>query len=62
MAFIVKTTHKGCPFWLKRTTWAFAEERAQRFETRDAAQSALDRSKQFNAFAAYKAATIEEVE
>jgi hypothetical protein len=62
MSFIVRTTHKGAQFWLRRTTWAFHADRAEHFPTREAAQGALDKSKQFNAAAAYKAAVIEEVE
>jgi hypothetical protein len=62
MAFIVETTHKGGKFWLKRTTWAFAEERAQRFETKEEAWAQLDKSKPFNAAAAFRNAVIKEVE
>ncbi len=59
--FIVTTTHKGATFWLRKTTWAFSADRAQQFETREAARTQLDKSKQFNAAAAHKAAIIEEI-
>lgn len=60
--FIVTTRNpdSGAVFWLKRTTWAFSRERAQEFESSEAAQAALDKSKQFNQNWAYKNAVIEE--
>lgn len=61
--FIVVTTNPqdGSTFWLRSTTWAFSRERAQQFDSPEAAQAALDKSKQFNKAWAAKRAVIEEL-
>lgn len=46
---------------LRGTVWAFSMDRAQKFDTREAAQAALDKAKQFMKAKFYKAARIEEV-
>ncbi len=48
----------GDKFWLKGSTWAFSRERAQIFDTREAAQAQLEKSKKFNQPWAFKAAII----
>ncbi len=63
MAFIVTVKNgAGEKVPLRGTVWAFAMERAQRFETREAAQAALDKAKKFMKARTYKAAQIEEVQ
>lgn len=62
MAFIVTTkTGAGEKVPLRGTVWAFSMDRAQRFDTREQAQAALDRAKQFMKARTYKNSTIEEV-
>lgn len=61
--FIVVTPNKVgelCP--LRGTIWAFSMDRAQKFDTRELAQAALDRAKKFMKAKTYKAASIIEVE
>lgn len=60
--FIVTTTNDGVTFWLRSTTWAFGANRADKFPTRDAAQAALAKAKQFMKAKAFKAAQIVEVQ
>lgn len=63
MKYLVKTTNPPDPavaFWLNRTTWAFAEDRGQRFDSKGAAQAQLEKSKKFNQGWAYKHAVIVE--
>ena len=45
--YIVTTTNLGQTFWLRGTTWSFTIERADKFATRELAQSALDRAAVF---------------
>lgn len=59
--FIVTVVHNGSKFPLKGTIWAFNMDSAQKFESREAAQGALDRAKKFMKAAQYRAAKIEEV-
>lgn len=47
---------------LRGTVWAFSMDRAQKFETKELAQAALDKAKQFMKARTYKAARIVEVE
>ena len=47
---------------LRGTVWAFSMERAQLFESREAAQAQLDKAKKFMRASTYKAARIEEVQ
>lgn len=62
MAFIVTTPNKaGQPVPLRGTIWAFSMERAEKFETRELAQEALDKAKQFMPAKVYRAASIVEV-
>jgi hypothetical protein len=37
----------GIKFWLKGTVWTAAEERAQKFESAEAAQAAFERAMKF---------------
>lgn len=46
---------------LRGTVWAFSMDRAQKFETREAAQAALDKAKQFMKATVYKRSRIEEI-
>lgn len=61
MAYIVTLTHNGQEWPLRGTVWAFSMDRAQRFETREAAQAALDNAKPFMKVKQYKSAQIKEV-
>lgn len=45
---VVTVVNEGTRFWLKGTTWAFALDRAQRFETTEAAFAAIEKAKKFN--------------
>jgi len=58
--FIVTVEHNGETWPLRGTIWALSMERAQKFETRDAAQAALDKARQFMKPALYKKARITE--
>lgn len=63
MAFIVTTPNAiGEKVPLRGTVWAFSMDRAQRFETREAAQAALDKAKKFMKATTYKNARIEEIQ
>lgn len=57
--FIVTLMHNGSKWPLRGTIWALSMERAQRFETREAAQAALLKAKPFMKAAQFKAAVIE---
>jgi hypothetical protein len=59
--FIVTVVHNGLKVPLRGTVWAFSMERAQKFETRELAQAALDRAQRFMKASVYKKAVIEEV-
>ena len=59
--FIVTVETAGGKVPLRGTVWAFSMERAQQFETREAAQVALDKAKKFMKAKTYKSARIEEV-
>jgi len=58
--FIVTVIHNGTKWPLRGTVWAMDMSRAQRFETRDAAQAALNKAKPFMKARLFKAAQIEE--
>lgn len=47
---------------LRGTIWAFTMDRAQHFETREAAQAALDKARKFMKAATYKNARIEQID
>ena len=59
MAFIVQTPDAS--WFLRSTVWAGALDRAQRFQTKEAAQAQLDKAKQFMKVRTYKAAQIVEI-
>jgi hypothetical protein len=59
--FIVTVNHNGEKWPLRGTVWAYSMDRAQKFETREAAQAALDKAKPFMKAAIFKKAQIEEV-
>ena len=59
--FIVTVNHNGTEWPLRKTTWAFSMDRAQQFETHEAAQAQLDKAKKFMKAAQYKAAVIKEI-
>jgi hypothetical protein len=46
---------------LRGTVWAFHMDRAQVFDTRAAAQAALDKARQFMKAAVYRRAVIKEI-
>lgn len=58
---IVRTVNDGQPFYLRGTTWSFHLDRAQQFETTEAARAALERAKPFMKSRAYKAAYLETI-
>lgn len=62
MAFIVLAQHNGQAWPLRGTTFAFAIERAQRFDTREQAQAAIEKAKPFHKARVMKTAQIVEVE
>lgn len=59
--FIVTVNHNGEKWPLRGTVWAFSMDRAQRFDTRELAQTALEKAKKFMKAKVYKKAVIEEV-
>jgi hypothetical protein len=59
--FIVTVAHNGETWPLRGTIWAFSMDRAQKFDTREAAQAALDKAKKFMKAALYRKAQIVEV-
>lgn len=60
MTYVVSLTHLGNTFHLRRTIWTADLDRADRFETREAAQASLAKAKPFMKAAQFKAARIEE--
>lgn len=62
--FIVTVETLAGTSYLRGTVWTFAgrRERATEYETREAAQAALDKAKKFMAARVYKAAQIEEAQ
>lgn len=60
--FIVTVMHNGEKWPLRGTVWAFSMDRAQHFDTREAAQAALEKARKFMKVAIYKKATIETIE
>ena len=46
---------------LKGTVWTFSMDRAEKFNTREDAQAALDKAKKFMKASVYKSAIIEEI-
>jgi len=59
--WIVTVQNKGEKFWLRGTTWAFNLDRANKFETREAAAEAAKRAEKFMAPAIRRGYVIEEV-
>lgn len=47
MAYVVTVMNKGTQFWLRGTTWAFHRDRANVFETQEAAQAAIAKASKF---------------
>ena len=61
--FIVTTKNgAGESVPLRGTVWAYSMDRAQIFDSREAAQAALDKAKKFMKASTYKASRIEEVQ
>ena len=60
--FVVTVVNKGVKFWLRRTTWAFHQERADVFATREEAQAAATSAEKFMAPSIKRSYKIEEVE
>lgn len=61
VGYVVRTVNPttGDQFWLRRTTYAFQLDRAERFGSEDQARAALERSRKFNAGWAYRNARVE---
>ena len=55
---VVTVVNNSTRFWLKGTTWTFSLDRADRFESTDAAFAALDRAKKFNKAAVMRRAEL----
>lgn len=51
---IVTVINQDQKFFLRGTTWAFNEDRANKFETMEAAQIAVEKAKKFMAKSIYK--------
>jgi len=45
---VVTVVNKGVRFWLRGTSWAFHFDRADRFESTDAAFAAIKRAAKFH--------------
>ena len=60
--FIVIVDHNGETWPLKGTVWAFSMDRAQKFETREAAEAALTKARQFMKATMFRKAVIEQVD
>jgi hypothetical protein len=56
--FVVTTTNEGQTFWLRGTVWAFHFDRATQYDSREAAQAALDKAKKFMMPVIYRRAMI----
>lgn len=56
--FIVTITNNGQTYYLRSTIWAFAADRAQRFETEAAARAQLEKARKFMKAAQFKQAVI----
>lgn len=48
MATVVTVVNEGTRFWLKGTTFAFSLDRAQRFDSVEAARAAIEKARKFN--------------
>lgn len=60
--FIVTVAHNGEIWPLRGTVWAFSMDRAQKFETPEAAAAALEKARKFMKPAIYKKAVIIQTE
>jgi hypothetical protein len=58
--FVVTVTINGTEWPLRGTVWAFDMSRAQKFETREAAEAALLRAKKFMKASVFRAAVIKD--
>ncbi len=45
---VVTVVNQATRFWLKGTTWSFSLDRADRFDSVDAARAAITRASRFN--------------
>jgi hypothetical protein len=59
--FIVKITNAGGDYFMRRSIWTGDIDRADRFATREAAQTALTSNRKFTKPAMFKAARVVEV-
>lgn len=59
--YIVTITHNGEKWPLRGTVWAYSMDRAQQFDTQEAAQAALLKAKPFMKAAMFKKAVVEAV-
>jgi hypothetical protein len=56
--FFIETTFKGNTFFLRGTVWSAYIDNAKMFDSKEAAQAGLDKSKQFNPAECYRKARI----
>lgn len=47
MKYVVKIVNNGQEYWLRNTIWTFTEERADRFDSEQAAQIRVQEVKEF---------------
>lgn len=59
--YVVTVKNGGEKFWLKSTTWAFRQERADLFDSQEAARAAAKEAETFMAPKIRKAYLVEEV-
>lgn len=60
MTFIVTLNHNGSTYYLRSTIWAWSEDRATVYATKEEAQAGLDKAKQFMKAKQYKSSQITE--
>lgn len=47
MKYVAKIVNNGQEYWLRNTTWIFTEERADRFDSEQAAQIRVQEVREF---------------
>lgn len=60
MNYIVTLNHLGNKFFLRSTIWTADVDRAQKFDTKEAAAEQLNKAKKFMKAAQFKAARVVE--
>lgn len=60
--FIVTVCHNGQIVPLRGTVWAFSMDRAQKFDTCEAAMAALEKARKFMKASVYKKAVVIQID